>query len=248
MDDKNQWWNGSLVPICLSRLHLVTIATLKYCSAIMLKTPLKYLMWHNHGHCWNRLPVWPGIYSLATFPLNPVDLDLAILLTGVQLPIDRHIYDIWKYNYPDSRVHGANMGPIWSRQDPGVPHVGPMNFAIWVASLAPYIYIYIYDIPARLVLMESINQRVAKLLASMLARTNTTQIDTQKDIQRSRLWPIYSTTRREASKGGAEKIIKTTIHMMSSKIYAYATLLKQFAERIAGEKRKMSTHQYLFHF
>ena len=31
---------------------------------------------------------------------------------------------------PDSKVHGANMGPIWGRQDPGGPHVGPMNFAI----------------------------------------------------------------------------------------------------------------------
>ena len=28
-------------------------------------------------------------------------------------------------------VHGANMGPIWGRQGPGGPHVGPMNFAIW---------------------------------------------------------------------------------------------------------------------
>ena len=27
---------------------------------------------------------------------------------------------------PDSKVHGANMGPIWGRQDPGGPHVGPM--------------------------------------------------------------------------------------------------------------------------
>ena len=33
--------------------------------------------------------------------------------------------------YPDSNVHGANMEPIWGRQDPGGPHVGPMNFAIW---------------------------------------------------------------------------------------------------------------------
>ena len=33
--------------------------------------------------------------------------------------------------YPDSKVHGANMGPICGRQDPGEPHVGPMNFAIW---------------------------------------------------------------------------------------------------------------------
>ena len=36
--------------------------------------------------------------------------------------------------YPDSKVHGANMGPIWGRQDPGGPHVGPMNFAIWVVK------------------------------------------------------------------------------------------------------------------
>ena len=34
-------------------------------------------------------------------------------------------------NCPDSKVHGANIGPIWGRQDPGGPHVGPMNFAIW---------------------------------------------------------------------------------------------------------------------
>ena len=36
--------------------------------------------------------------------------------------------------YPDSKVHGANMGPIWGRQDPGGPHVGPINFAIWVVT------------------------------------------------------------------------------------------------------------------
>ena len=35
---------------------------------------------------------------------------------------------------PDSKVHGANMGPIWDRQDPGGTHVGPMNFAIWGRS------------------------------------------------------------------------------------------------------------------
>ena len=32
---------------------------------------------------------------------------------------------------PDNKVHGANMGPICGRQDPGGPHVGHMNFAIW---------------------------------------------------------------------------------------------------------------------
>ena len=34
--------------------------------------------------------------------------------------------------YPDSKVCGANMVPIWGRQDPGGPHVGLMNLAIWV--------------------------------------------------------------------------------------------------------------------
>ena len=33
---------------------------------------------------------------------------------------------------PESKVHGANMGPIWGRQGGrGGPHVGPMNFVIW---------------------------------------------------------------------------------------------------------------------
>ena len=34
---------------------------------------------------------------------------------------------------PDSKVHGANMGPIWGRQDPSGPHVGPMD-----CYLGPY--------------------------------------------------------------------------------------------------------------
>ena len=32
---------------------------------------------------------------------------------------------------PDNKVHGASMGPIWGRQDPGGPYIGPMNFSIW---------------------------------------------------------------------------------------------------------------------
>ena len=33
----------------------------------------------------------------------------------------------------DNMVYGANMGPIWGRQDPGGPHVDPMNLVIWEA-------------------------------------------------------------------------------------------------------------------
>ena len=38
--------------------------------------------------------------------------------------------------HSDIKIHEANMGPIWGRQDPGGPHVGPMNFAIWVEMWA----------------------------------------------------------------------------------------------------------------
>ena len=36
--------------------------------------------------------------------------------------------------YPDSKIYGANIGPIWGPQDPDGSHVGPMNFAIWVLA------------------------------------------------------------------------------------------------------------------
>ena len=39
--------------------------------------------------------------------------------------------------FPDNKVHGANMGPTWGRQDPGGPHVDPMNPAVW--ALLPII-------------------------------------------------------------------------------------------------------------
>ena len=32
----------------------------------------------------------------------------------------------------DSEIHEANMGPTWVLSAAGGPHVGPMNFAIWV--------------------------------------------------------------------------------------------------------------------
>ena len=47
--------------------------------------------------------------------------------TGGFVALGRHYW-----TYPDSKVHGDSMGPIWGRQDPGGPRVGPMNFAIWV--------------------------------------------------------------------------------------------------------------------
>ena len=38
-------------------------------------------------------------------------------------------------HFPDSKNHGANVGLIWGGQDPGGPHVGPINFVIWVVDM-----------------------------------------------------------------------------------------------------------------
>ena len=42
---------------------------------------------------------------------------------------------IWRnyLSYPDSKIHGANMGPTCVLLAPGGPHVGPFNLAIRVA-------------------------------------------------------------------------------------------------------------------
>ena len=45
-------------------------------------------------------------------------------------------------NSPDSKVRGANMGPIWGHQDPGGPHIGHMNFAIWDSTESVDAYIH----------------------------------------------------------------------------------------------------------
>ena len=44
--------------------------------------------------------------------------------------------------FPDSMVHGAF---IWGRQDPGGPHVGHMNFAMWVMIKSSLIQVTIWQ-------------------------------------------------------------------------------------------------------
>ena len=45
---------------------------------------------------------------------------LSVSVTGL-------VMELWDVN-PDSKVHGTN---IWGRQDPGGPHVGPIELVIW---------------------------------------------------------------------------------------------------------------------
>ena len=73
---------------------------------------------------------------------SPSHHEVAMATSGVEPPLSADFVAMEQPNIdlqvggcalrdPDSKVHGANMGPIWGRQDPGGPHVGPMNFAIW---------------------------------------------------------------------------------------------------------------------
>ena len=50
-----------------------------------------------------------------------------------QLLIFMSTLKFYTNDFPDSKVHGANMGPTWVLSAPAGPHVGPMNFAIRVA-------------------------------------------------------------------------------------------------------------------
>ena len=45
---------------------------------------------------------------------------------------------------PDSKVREANMGPILARQDPYGPHLCPLNLAIRVITLTPYMVLPLF--------------------------------------------------------------------------------------------------------
>ena len=51
--------------------------------------------------------------------------------TAIYMQYRRSLAQFGTTDIPDSKVHWANMGPTWGRQDPGGPHVGPVNLAIW---------------------------------------------------------------------------------------------------------------------
>ena len=67
---------------------------------------------------------------------------IASVLTGQSVKQSWRIYRCWSAKLwylqhnsvqdtiPDSKVHGANMGPTWVLSAPDGPHVGPMNLAI----------------------------------------------------------------------------------------------------------------------
>ena len=100
--------------------------------------------------------VYSTVYSDADQRKHQSSASLAFVweFTGTgEFPAQRASYaenvSIWwrHHVYPDSKVHEANMGPIWGRQDQGGPHVGPMNLAIWVLAFNTFIKVTFLSTP-----------------------------------------------------------------------------------------------------
>ena len=86
-----------------------------------------FIIWNNHGFSGYRFffsfsfRQWLYAYGYKT-RLNWICCSMLMHYNSGPLQC---------INTPESKVHVANMGPTWGRQDPGGPHVGPMNLAIW---------------------------------------------------------------------------------------------------------------------
>ena len=68
-------------------------------------------------HLSHRLP------ALFYYYLNTTDFPITV--------DDKILHHVWFWIIvPDSKEHGANMGPTWVLSAPDEPHVGPMDLAI----------------------------------------------------------------------------------------------------------------------
>ena len=94
---------------------------------------------------WPQKTIWHLVFATSSYTqlwrskvyINKSRVSLQnrnLIVFGMRFTLGTENNSVFQQDmYPDSKVHGANMGPIWGRQDPSGPHVGPMNFAIWVA-------------------------------------------------------------------------------------------------------------------
>ena len=111
-------------------------------------TIIKAFSWNES----NRIPIR---FSLKFVPRSPINNIPALVLKMAWPLATSHCLNQWWSDYwriyasvglnelngirqdifPDSKVHGANMGPTWVLSAPDGPHVGPMNFAIRVVLI-----------------------------------------------------------------------------------------------------------------
>ena len=87
--------------------------------------------------------IWSSLYITLKFVYRHQSLASSSLSRSDSKSIKIYIYfksyiQLGRKTYlllcinPDSKVHGASMGPTWALSVPDGPHVGPMNLAIRV--------------------------------------------------------------------------------------------------------------------
>ena len=126
--------------------------------AFMYKVP--YYRWSSQAHreaCWWKIPseFWLLCYpGLCTVP-NRNHGYQAIMLPSCSQVLQRlpvfgiHLLALFLPDiFPDSKFHGANMGPTWVLSAPDGPHVGPMNlatrvFSKWLSVILTHIALHV---------------------------------------------------------------------------------------------------------
>ena len=130
------WWFIILVP----RVHLPMFKwiLLQYILSRLLPSPwCHFTTWIHKWYQFGRDNAWSasGLHNLWVLYVSSATRSWYvvpnILLFSFYCFI---ILDPESDDIPDSKVHGANMGPTWILSAPGGYHVGPMNLAIRDAS------------------------------------------------------------------------------------------------------------------
>ena len=104
-------------------------------------------VYHLSSHWVRVCLLW--VYVVIEYVVNSKWFQISTSLTTTKKSwIHASTNLLGRYDIPDSKVHGANMGPTWVLSAPDGPHVGPMNLAIrdgliWKYYIWPHIGINI---------------------------------------------------------------------------------------------------------
>ena len=139
-------YNKSVIIPSVQRTHR-SIYFACICVIYINRTHVTYHI-HRYIYMHKSTAYWPVCRSLNS---KHTECNKIVIITS-----KRHFYVINIFSLriiPDKKVHGANIGPIWGRQDPGGPHVGPINLAIWEVAFRHNEWIRIDPIPMPSVLL-----------------------------------------------------------------------------------------------
>ena len=102
---------------------------------------------HQQAQCWYQV-------KHVSFPIS-LNSNVLVLAWWWKKIIQNDLQDVTQFcgtasfnRGPDSKVHGANMGPTWVLSAPDGPHIGPMNLVIrgQMEKMALHIYLQ-YHVP-----------------------------------------------------------------------------------------------------